>query len=84
MIEVWKKINSKKVNPNWIINSCYEVSTFGRIRNKDTGKILKSNKKISLLARSTVEKYWARATFVVDNIVKATFCDEVTYCKHVK
>ena len=34
--EIWKKINGKLVNPNYVIADFYEVSNKGRIRNTKT------------------------------------------------
>lgn len=89
MKEVWKKINGELVNPNWIIDDFYEVSNLGRIRNTKTGKILSSkNGKYMLHCKKLGYSFWAhsgdRGTFRINNIVKATFENVLTFGQHIK
>ena len=89
MQEVWKKINGKLVNPNWVIADFYEVSNLGRIRNAKTGKILSSkNGKYMLHCKELGYSYWShsgdRGTFLIKNIVKATFENVQTFGRHIK
>ena len=89
MKEVWKKINGKLVNPNWVIADFYEVSNLGRIRNNKTGKILtSSNGKYMLHCKELGYSYCAhsgdRGTFLINNIVKATFENVQTFGQHIK
>lgn len=89
MKEVWKKINGKLVNPNWVIADFYEVSNLGRIRNTKTGKILSSkNGKYMLHCKKLGYSYWShsgdRGTFRINNIVKATFENVQTFGRHIK
>lgn len=89
MKEVWKKIKVELVNPNWIIEDYYDVSNLGRIRNNKTNKILNSsNGKYMLHCKQCGCGVWSvcgdRATFNIKNIMKATFENEYTFCKHFK
>ena len=89
MTEVWKKIKGELVNPNYVIADFYEVSNKGRIRNTKTGKILTSNNgKYLLHCKELGYSYWGhcgdRATFLINNIVVATFENKNTFKKHIK
>lgn len=89
MKEVWKKIKGELVNPNWVIADYYEVSNLGRIRNTKTGKILSSkNGKYMLHCKKLGYSYWSysgdRGTFRINNIIKATFENVLTFGQHIK
>jgi hypothetical protein len=87
--EIWKKINGKLVNPNWVIADFYEVSNKGRIRNTKTGRILtSSNGKYMLHCKELGYSYFShcgdRGTFNIKNIMVATFENKSTFGKHIK
>ena len=87
MEEVWKKINGKLVNPNWVIADYYDVSNKGRIRNNKTGKILESSNGKYMLHCKELGYSWCshagdRGTFLINNIMKATFENINTFGKH--
>ena len=84
--EIWKKINGKLVNPNYVIADIYEVSNKGRIRNTETGNVLSSsNGKYLLHCKELGYSYFGhagdRATFDIKNIVVATFKNKNTFNK---
>lgn len=86
--EIWKKINGKLVNPNWVIADYYDVSNKGRIRNNKTGVILySSTEKYWLHCKELGYSYWShsgdRATFNIKNIVVATFKNVDTFGKRI-
>lgn len=89
MEEVWKQINGKLVNPNWVIADYYDVSNKGRIRNNKTNKILNSsNGKYMLHCKQCGHGVWSvcgdRGTFYIKNIMKATFENINAFDKHFK
>jgi len=84
--EIWKKINGKLVNPNYVIADIYEVSNKGRIRNTETGNVISSsNGKYSLHCKELGYSYWShstdKATFNIKNIVISTFKNKNTFNK---
>ena len=85
--EVWKKINGELVNPNWVIEDYYDVSSVGRIRNNKTGRILNnSSGKYMLHCKKCGSGVWSvcgdRAAFHIKNIMKATFENVNAFGKH--
>ena len=78
--EIWKKITN-------CVN--YEVSNLGRIRNTKTGKILSSSNGKYMLHCKELGYSWCshsgdRGTFLINNIVKATFENVQTFGQHIK
>ena len=89
MEEVWKQINGKLVNPNWVIADYYDVSNKGRIRNNKTNKILNSSNGKYMLHCKKLGYSWCshagdRGTFYIKNIMKATFENINAFGKHFK
>ena len=86
--EIWKPISKDLYYISSLIGD-YEVSNKGRIRNTKTGKILTSNNgKYLLHCKELGYSYCGhcgdRATFLINNIVVATFENKSTFKKHIK
>ena len=84
--EVWKEISNNMYYYTALLNKDYEVSNFGRIRNKKTGKIISTYKKGNKL-RWTMHKrlngYDTTLQFLVDHTVYEAFIGPC-YGSHIK
>lgn len=82
--EIWKPISKKLYYYESWINQDYEVSNYGRIRNKKTGKIINpflTSRKNNL--KWTMHYGTITLQFYVDHTVYTTFVGDC-YGRHIK